>query len=64
LLDLSHLSPGDLIAHELRFELTEKIQPTRTIDRFRVSNRVRRSGNQVDETDVSRISAGTTTNVV
>ena len=51
-LDLSHLSPGDLIAYERRFELSEEIQPTRAIDQFRVRNRVLRAGNQVGEADV------------
>ena len=45
-LDPSHLSPDNLIAHELRFKLPEEIQPTRTIDQFRVGNRIRGAGKQ------------------
>jgi len=51
-LDLSHLSPDNLITHELRFELTEEIQPTRTIDQFRICNRVCCAGNPVGEADL------------
>ena len=48
-LNFTDLSPGNLVADELPFELTEKIQSARPIDQFRVGYRVSCTGEEVGQ---------------
>ena len=51
-LNFPNLSPGDVIADELSFQLTEIVQTPRTIDQISIRNAVCRARKEIGQADL------------